>query len=162
MSEHEFDFQLSVPITVAKGGDTIEATLIVFQAPTSAVMSQASFLKQAVMQAVKETTDSLTPEALEAAKEQANDAKDARQEKGEEEQDWSPNGDEIIQAVNMASDVQMSALHETFKELCCKKGIATVDGADGEGVKMTKPIFEQIGFRDAEKMLGEYIANFLM
>jgi len=149
----EIDFHLETKIEVGVRGDIKEIDLLVLKAPTSKHRTHAAKLKQLVMRAIDEANRSVTDEQREAVMESAKD-------KESEDEDIEDSGKQLMGVLNFANTVDMAVVHEVFAEFIKKEGVCYVDG-DSE-VKMTSPIYDKLQFEDVERLIGVYLASFLM
>lgn len=132
----EFVFELDEPLEYAYKGDPAEATFITLLAPTSKQMDHCAFLKQAFFRAI--------PRDIE--------------EKDEEEDKSDPvTGAGIMQLILMSRDVDFGPVLITGRELLTS-GVALIEGE----TKLNKPLAEKLGMDVLEKMVGEYMANFIL
>lgn len=151
----EFIFNLEKPIGYgSKDGVQVEATFITLLPPTMKQHSQASSLKQSIVKMVRE------------AAERADDDDDDDDEKEEGKEDKKEEGinqdDPVTAAMVVAtiygSDaVDVNVAWEQAKDLF-KNGVAMVDGEQ----KLTAPLIAKMDPDDFEKMVGEYVANFIL
>ena len=151
-------FRLSKPITYSHNGETVEAQSLVLSAPTAKSRNEAAFLKQFMNRSIREMQASLTDAQREEAIAKAESKKS---EIGESATEMT--GDEIMQMVSMYSPDDINVAHENFKAMITSKPakdsqLCMVDGAEA----MTVPLYEQLLFGDIERLLGEYLARFLV
>ena len=139
----KFDFVLDKPIRVAKGGESVEVNTITFNEPTAKVRNQAASLSQLFNRAVLDVQKKLKDEVADNEVDASGDEK--------------PKGEQVVGMLMMGEEsIERSMI--TFVDLVCSDGTAFVDGS----VKMTKPIFDTLSYKDAERALGEYLAHFLV
>jgi hypothetical protein len=129
--------ELKKPVPYAKKGEIENATFVTLQPPTFKQIDKVAPLKQAFMSAIKE---------LEGVEGTA--------EPGESEQEIT--GGQVM-AIMYRSQVNMAAVFVHAQELF-KNGGALLDGE----AKLTVPLLEKMELSDIEKLVGEYIANFIM
>ncbi len=144
----EFTFELERPFEYAFGGEQRKVGFIALQAPTMKQHSQASSLKQSIVKMVREAT--------ERAGNEGGDADERDKDEGINQDD--PITAEMVVATIYGSDaVGVNVVWEQAKELF-KLGRAMVDGEQ----KLTAPLIDKMDPDDFEKMVGEYIANFIL
>lgn len=136
--KNSFDFELEEILEYAKGGEMEEAQMITLFAPTSRVMDHCANLKQAFFRAMPEAKpDQALPDDI---------------------SDVEIDGDQIMLLITASRDVSLASTLATARELFTSKDIAMVDGE----VKLTKPMLEQLSNDELERMLGQYLSNFIL
>jgi ribosome biogenesis protein Tsr3 len=147
---NSIEFYLSKPISVAKGGEQVEVSLLELNAPSSKVRTQAAKLKQLVMRAVNDVSEGISDEMR----------KSVTEKQMEEVEQSSPEeaAEGLMGVVNVSKSVDMAVLHEVFADLITREGICMIDG----DVKMTSPLYDKIDFKDNERLLGFYVQSFLL
>jgi len=153
MTTFAFDFQLSRPLTYSHQGEQIDAVSLTLQAPTGKSRMEVTVLKKGF----KEAIGSMQAKVMqnETAEEIAEKILDARNQSSDDDNDMT--GSDICELIMMYGEFNIRDYHECFKKLLCANETCMVDG----NVKMTAPIYESMLFADIEKLLGEYLKNFL-
>ena len=131
--------ELSNPISYANKGEMQESTFVELIAPNFKQLDNFIPVKQAFISAVTDLS-----EVTGSAQSESNN-----------DEDEKITGPQII-AVMMRSSCDMTKVYLHCKELF-RSGAALLDGEQ----KMTVPIIEAMPLRDFEKLVGEYIANFI-
>jgi hypothetical protein len=136
MLKSEFDFVLNVPIDYTSKSGTIEsAKQIALSAPTVAQDALRIKLKQGFTQSLFALSQSAKPSESKS-------------------DDGDPDGESIIMLL-YASNLDLVAYKNTFKEL-------VISGAGTVGdMPITAAIYDRIDPNDADRLLGEYLANFM-
>lgn len=131
------DFELSSPIEYHDAGEKAEGRILTFSAPTAKQNKYRVQLQQSFFKAVS---------SLNSGGEQA------QQEGGSAE----PTGSEVLMLM-LSSDVDMCAVHETFKKMVCSRVCMVEDSTP-----LTEHLYDQISADDIDSILGEYLANFIL
>lgn len=140
----EFDFTLQEEITYAdEQSNAVKTKRLFIKAPSSKQKKYAFKLQQKFMQALKGNIADMQKSGNVETKETKDDSEKL-------------NGEAIITALLM-SNIDINDLIENLKELLTS-GSCLVDGK----INLIEPWFDQLGFNDIEKLLGEYIASFLL
>ena len=147
MNNSSVEFYLKTPISIAKGGETVDVSLLELTAPSSKVRTQAAKLKQLVMRSISEVNDNISDEQRESVEPDA-----------EKEMSADESGEALLAVLGVSKSVDMEVAHEVFAELIKKEGICMVD----DDVKMTSPLYDKLNFADCERLLGFYISSFLL
>jgi hypothetical protein len=144
MLKKEFDFILQDALVYSHEGKAgIIAKRLLLRAPSTKLLGLASKLSAIVMSALIKARESY------------------KAEKGgkTEEQSGEIDGSSIYMLVSGSSDsVQMSNLIEHFQELILSDGICLVDGKE----PLTIDLFNSLDSRETLRLVGDYIANFLL
>lgn len=139
----EFEFFLQDEITYSDGrGEAIKTKKLFLKAPSNKQTKYAFKLQQKFMQAMKSNMADMKNQAASNQSETKTDEK--------------LNGDSIFTALLMSS-IDISEFLEDLKMLLIS-GACLVDGK----VELIEAWFDLIGFEDKGKLLGEYIASFLL
>ena len=132
--------ELIQPFSYAHKGDTQDATFITLLPPTFKQIDKIAPLKQAFVTAISDVSAGEQVAAV--------DTDDAASE------------DDItgpqIMALMYRSTCDMTKVFLHAQELF-KSGAALVDGE----VKLTTPLMEKMAVNDFERLVGDYIANFI-
>lgn len=135
----EFNFELEVPIKYAYEGEMVDGTFITLKAPSSKNMLECSVLKQAFFRALPTDTDS------------TQNSSDDDGEKAD------LTGDAIMTLIMMSQNVELATIIATARDLF-SSGVALLEGE----TKVTKPILDDIDPDDLERMIGDYLVNFIL
>lgn len=149
MQKTEFEFTLNNPFTFAAGGNQETAQKLILSAPNNRNAHRVR-LQQAFIKAIKNTDKSLS----EADKAAARAERDAR---GGADED--PDGMSIYMML-LASDMDMSVYHGYFRDLICDDNnpCCSIEGLQ----KMKYATFDKMSADDTDRLLGEYMANFIV
>lgn len=138
--------ELESPFKYAHKGEELTASFIELRPPTTKNLNECSILKQAVFQSLRSAGKG------EEVRELSEEDKKAAAEE-------SFGSDEIMMILNSSSEVELSVVLATARELFTgKHGVALVDGEE----RFTKPLFDEMSFEDLENMTGAYLANFIL
>ena len=151
MDKLQFDFILSQEITFAHKGETIYTKLLSLYAPSAKNMKKAIQLQagfSASLKAIQKDVSDIDRE---------NALKEA-ETKTEEDKTFA--GDEIINLLKMANAIDLTEYYEIFQRLLTSTSSCICKVDDKE--ILTDSLFESISFHDLQKMLGEYLARFLV
>lgn len=138
----EFTFILETPVSIAVGGSFVPVSEMILKAPSNKQRNESAKLKQGFFRAVEEM-QGRSSDKIES-KETINTSSDD-----------DLTGDKIIPVLFM-SKIDINAYQENFRVLLLND-ICTIGGT-----KLTSPIFDSISDADTERLMGEYIANFLL
>ena len=145
------NFELSSPITYANGsGNPVECNHIELREPTGKVSNTCCAIEGLIQSGVMKMAELLGDDALEQAKEAAQENK-ADPEEEPEEKDG-----EAILSMMVGSGVDMNKLVLHFRELF--KQVAWMGGEK----KITSARMDDMTHRDLRKMIGVYAANFIL
>ncbi len=122
-----------------KSGDSVEATWVELNPPTTKNSRECAYLKQAFFRASNETSSDEGETRVEG------DAK-------------GPTGAGVIAVMAMSTSVDLAETMEVARKLFTSKGIALVQGE----MKLTLNLIEKMSQDDFEGMLGEYLVNFTL
>jgi len=144
----EIQFTLDRPIDIDYNGEKTEAKMLVLKAPSNKVRANRARLKEGFLQAINEN-------AREAAdRVQVESSEDKKQEiiKDEDLADY------VVMMLYGSKTVSIVDMLEEFKNLlihgkCCK--------VEGE-VELTNLLFEKMDAEDTDRLLGEYLAAFIL
>jgi hypothetical protein len=141
----EFEFVLTEPVSIHKGGELVPVTKLLLKAPSNSHRYYLIKLKQGFISSILSMQKTFSGNKSSApAKESSEKAEDAF------------NAKMIVMAL-LASDVDFMEYMEIFKNLICSD-LCLVDGS----VKLTGYLFDQISIEDSEELLGKYIESFLL
>lgn len=131
-----FDFTLSEPIDYQAKGENTKASLLELSAPAVNNRKRAAKMKQGFMRVVNELPDS------------------AKQEGKKGDEKVKP--EEILALLQMGS-IEYDEYMDIFFNLLTS-GICKVEGE----VELTQHMADKISFEDLEKLMGEYLVNFIL
>lgn len=134
--QDEIEFVLEKEIEYATKGELSKGRLLILKAPSSRNQRERIRLQQGFFQAVN------------ALKSSDSTKKDTSSD--------SIKGEEVL-ALMLSSSVDMVAFHEDFKRLITS-GVCMVEGTE----PLTAPLFDKIHPDDLDRMLGEYLAVFIL
>ena len=142
----DFTFELTKSFKYAFKGEQRDAQFISLFPPTMRQHSQASDLKQSI--------NNIVAKAVE----------DAGVEGSEDDDDDDDDDDkegiaakQVVSLIYVSTCIKANVVWEQAKALF-KEGVALVDGEQ----KLTKPLIEKMDPSDFEKLVGEYVANFIL
>lgn len=133
---------ITKPIDFHKDGAVEQSYEITLKAPSNRIGRQCNQLKQGFMRAIKGLAD-------------ASGAVETGVPAEKEEKEMQP--DEVVQVLQMSEKVDYADYVDIFKSLITN-GIAFVGG----DVKVNIPMFDSLTPDDTDKLLGEYLTNFLL
>ncbi len=134
------EFNLSNPIKGAHvGGDVRDVSLLVLSAPPAYCKEHPIKMRQMFSSCMMSL------------------AKDRPEQENKTEQEAELDGDAVIQMLYMA-EADMVKFHEIFEKLLCIKGVCKMDNE----ADLTKEFYKKIGIDDLDKLLGDYLANFMV
>ena len=136
--ESEFIYIIETPFDYHKGGQIEKANELILKAPSNRQRREAAKLKQGFFRALKSMAGD-------------NGDVDAGDQKG----DGAISGDEVISII-MMSDVDLVEYQESFRDILIS-GVCFVGD-----IKLTSPMYDNMSDSDTEKLMGEYVANFLL
>jgi hypothetical protein len=131
-----FDFTLSGPVSFQGTGENKKTTLLTFYAPSVKHRKRAAKLKSGFMQAVSSIEET-----------------EAKQSKSSEEIKPS----EILALLQM-----YCSNYDEYLELFLSLATDGVCKLDGSEVKLQTHNIEDTAFDDLERMMGEYLVNFIV
>lgn len=132
-----FEFALAKPIKYAFEGNTHEGQLLVLYGPSNKHNKHRVKLQQGFFRAA----NSLRTSGVDQVEGDSN----------------APTGPEIL-ALMLASDVDMELYHEQFKKLIVAPDICKVE----DRVSLTDTLYDEMSPDDTDKLMGEYLANFIL
>ncbi len=133
-----FEFSLSESISYHNKGESQEGHSLTLTAPTVKARKKAAKLKQGVMRAVS----SLQGDA------------NIKPEDKKSKEDIKP--EEILALIQMSS-IEYDEYMDIFIDLLCK-GICKIE----DEIEMTAQLADKMSFEDTEKLMGEYLINFIL
>ena len=160
--KQEFDFTLEYPISFHHDGEVRQAHIITLRAPSRKHSNLTAKLRQWFAQAIADM------QSRGIGGDDEVDVDSDSVDEVEADEDVSIDDDEtLIEAASamnilLASNIDYQVFEAKFVKLitCQNPVICTVDGLDD--VKMTQSIYETFNDSDWEKLVGEYIARFLV
>lgn len=135
----QIEFNLNKPVKYHKNGNEELSYQLTLYAPAGRHRQELVKLKQGFLKSIS---------SLQGSYNQSN-ANQSQENQG-------IGSDEIIMIL-MMSDVDMNKYFDNFKALLCKN-ICYVD----PNQKLTEYIYDNIDLDDLERLLGEYLSNFLL
>lgn len=145
MLKKEFEFVLQDELVYSHDGKAgLIAKRLLLRAPNTKLLSLASKLSSIVMAALIKAREAY---------------KDTKENKTSSSQNEDVDGAGIYMLVSGSIDSkQMNELIEAFQELILSKDICLVDGKE----PLTLDLFNSIDSRETLRLVGDYIANFLL
>lgn len=135
----EVVYELKTPFEYAYKGEMRHAKFITLIAPTFKQIDSVTPIKQAFMRAIVEISADTDVKSVES----------------NSESDQTVTGAQALQVMyNGSGDMVPVMLHA---ERLFRSGAALIEGE----TKLTAPLLEKISGLDFERMVGEYIANFI-
>jgi len=145
MSKKQFEFILSDEISYAYKGDMKKTTLLVLKSPASEQGFSARRLQQFIMRAFKENQAAQKIENTQS------------QQSAQEVSDQEIPGEILLGLLFMSDNIKIEDVEKEFKSLmtsgCCFLGGET---------PLTSEKYDKISIEDTTKLMGEYLANFLL
>ena len=145
MSKSQIEFTLSNKLTFHNKGEVEVTDLLTLVAPCNKQIHMVSKLKQLFLRALHEATKS---------------SKEPATEKSSDESDIT--ADQLVMGLYMSTTVEISDVMDVFKKLLisgsCYVGTVTKDSK----TELTDALYDKLDYEDTEKMLGEYLLNFLL
>lgn len=138
----ELNFTLSQPIKDAHvGGDVREVTELVLNSPPAYCKNLPIQMRQIFSSCMMKL------------------ANGRKEERSVSQQEADLDGESVIQMLYMA-DANMEKMHDIFKKLLIlqKAGVCKMDGE----AELTKVSYDGINASDMDRLLGEYLANFMV
>lgn len=139
MAESEFTFTLTSPLQYHDSGKLEDGYELILKAPSNKNRIESAKLKQGFFRAMKGLSD--TRGNVQSESESASDS--------------VISGSEVMSVIMMSS-VDLAEYQENFRVLLIS-GVCSV-----KGIKLTSPMFDSLSDSDTERLMGEYIANFLL
>ena len=139
----EFEYKLSNPVNIHKGGEKVLANKLLLRAPTAEDQKDRIILKQGIMDALSKQNA-----ANSSDKSQTDDAKDKNEDQTK--------GEALISLmyVHKKPD-EIIEMQASFKNLVLKRA-----KIDGEAV--TSFIYGTLDPEEIDCMMGEYLINFIL
>lgn len=131
-----FDFTLSEPVDYQTGGENTKASMLELTAPSVNNRKRVAKLKQGFMRVINDLPET-------AKKEEKKDNEKVKPE-------------EILTLIQMGS-IEYDEYIDIFVNLLTS-GVCKIEGE----VAMTQLIAEKISFEDMERLMGEYLVNFIL
>lgn len=135
----EFTFTLTSPVKYHAAGQITEGMELLLKAPSNKNRIESAKLKQGFFRALKGMADGRGNVDTDTA----------------ENKDSTISGSEVVSVI-MMSDVDLSEYQENFRQLLLN-GVCFVGNE-----KLTAPMFDSLSDADTERLMGEYVANFLL
>jgi len=139
----EFDFTLEQPIEYSVGGEMRQGSLLVLKAPSNKVRNQRTVLKEAFMLALADIQAS------------AQAATESKEQGSISEADFA---EYVMHILYSSKSVRMVEMIEQFKLLLCSQGICKVENE----ADFTSVLFDRMDADDADRLMGAYLANFIL
>lgn len=137
--QNEFTFELSTPISYARDGGFSESSTLTLKAPSNKQAREGARLKQSFWRALSDRQTKNTEPS--ESKDESNDEIDG----------------ETIMAIIMSSNEDINKFQDDFKSLLLN-GVCFIDSS----IKLTVPLYDSMSDADTERLMGEYLANFLL
>lgn len=137
----QFEYELENPIEYHDGGDLASSKNLVLLAPSFSQIKRAAKLKQGFFQAIKSFQGDKKQD--ESKNKAANDESDF-------------DADAVLTVLFMG-DIDIAAYFEDFEKLLTS-GVCKVNGK----VELNSIMCSKLSVEDMEKLLAEYIVNFLL
>lgn len=131
-------------------GENMEAATLVFYPPNNKVSLLCANLEQGFYAAMKDMQSMADTTTVTAETEKAKESSDSLE--------IDLQAKEVLSMLMMGSSVKLAAYIADFESLCLKQGICLIDGRE----PMTKIIWGEMNYKDGQKAMGEYLANFLL
>ncbi len=144
--EDHVRYTLEKGIAYAHGGESRDATFIEINEPTSKNLAEQAVLRQAMVQAIRAYDPGDNPEPTGQA-----------QEGDDEPKDEGISAVEVL-GILSASPVALGTVYSAAKTVLLSRGICLVDGEE----KLTQTLFDKFTARDAEMLIGTFIASFIL
>lgn len=145
------EFELSESFKYAPGnGEEVDAVFIELKEPTGKITEYCCDVESIVSGSIAKMKEMFSDEELEEAKEKAKE-----KASGEKLDSEELDGDAALAMMN-SSGADMRKIVLLFKEIF--PIVALVDGEK----PLTKPIMDRMHHKDLRKMIGVYVANFIM
>ena len=135
---NEIQFQLNTPVKYASGGEEIDGTFITLTEPSIKQLDYISEFKKAFYKAAEKVSSDASPVDTGNDKEKVT-------------------GDQIM-ALLYSHCPDMKQLFGIARKLFFSTGIAMVEGE----VNFTPAIYDTMSINDFERMIGEYLVNFIL
>lgn len=143
--EDHVRFPLTRHFEYAHKGEVTQAQFVELNEPTTRNLSEVGLLRQGLVQALRSFQTATQDQVQQAPAEDAPPPSDTIA------------AEEII-AILAASSVRLEGVYEAARSLLLSDGIAKVDGQE----KMNATLFAKMSARDAEMMIGTYLASFIL
>lgn len=145
-------FKLSSKLQYQHNGDILECEELEMFAPSRAQFSEVIKLKQGYHKAQGEVAARYMPlmKNLDEIKEQL------KQEENKQVENIDSQSKQIIEAI-YTSSIDIEDFYKQFKSLCIKGGVKTPSGNS-----MTEALFDKLSIADLERLLGDYLAFFIV
>ncbi len=141
----DFSYTLQHPVGFANNGSKDEITTIILSSPSANQLQASRKLKQHVMRGLMDISNRNKGNSETLDDTQADD------------EDVSIDAKAYI-AMLYSSSLDIEEYFNAFKDLL-RKGVAKINDTD---VKLITDLYDELSPEDAENILGEYIANFLI
>ena len=145
----ELEFKLETPVAYQCDGGNHQGSLLILKAPSNKVRAHRARLKQAFMQAIAEGEDRGAKDSPEVKDPEAQ--KDVIIEDDEM-------GGYVLMMLYAAKNINIVEIIEEFKSLLVHGKCCRVEGS----VDMTSSIFDSMDADDSDRLMGEYLANFIL
>lgn len=140
--KNEFIFTLSGPLKYSNNGVFEFTNELILKAPSNKQRRESAKLKQGFFRALKSMQDSIANKPVDDSVKPSND--DGIDADG-------------IMPIIMMSDVDLCEFQDDFRSLLLNDACIV-----NETIKLTAPMYDSLSDCDTEKMMGEYLANFLL
>lgn len=136
----EFTFTLTAPFKYSEKGVFIDCTELKLYAPSNKNRNECAKLKQGFFRALKDL-----------------ESMGKNQPESKETKESTIDGDAIVSIIMMSDSVDFEKYQENFR-LLVTNGVCDMSST----VKLNSDMFNNLSDADTERLLGEYLANFLL
>jgi hypothetical protein len=148
----EFVFELSKPIEYASGGDVAEGTSLTVYAPNNQVGKYCALIESQYNRALMDFQMKFSHLNND---ENRDKAKEAASELSEDDQQ-----DTILMMLFSSAEIDKCMV--AFQELITFQHGGKYASCRVDGIQhLTKPLYEQLSYRDTKALMGKYIVNFI-
>ena len=153
------EFQLKKPITISKNGVGVETHTFICNAPTGRCRFEAGAIKTAFGNAQMKGMERFAKLGIDK-EELVNSLSEADRAKEEAEAKEMPKDPrEVLNPLQGSlTDKEYNAFQENFIKILSKKGVCLADGTE----QFTATMVDDMDYEDFERLMGEYLFNFLV
>lgn len=145
------EFQLTSPVTYHKGGQKEETNILFLKAPSNKQKIASRNLKQIFGRVIKGSEQQSTDNKISSSVGASNEFNN------EEDIKEIFNGGAIFFLLLSSKEVNINDCFKELKQLMTT-GCAEID----DGINLSLMGYDQINEEDEERLLGEYLSNFLL
>lgn len=153
----EFIFELSKPLEYHKKGEIAFTNELILKAPSSNKKRFTSKLRQGYYAAQIELSSIFDKMLDKGELEKRREDEEKKESSKSEEQKKEDLMETFLTCMRSTTKVDYGDYHDTFKEFLTRD-IAFCS----EDIAITKTVYNDISDNDTERLLGEYMANFLL